>query len=142
MLLSYVDATTTSPPKMVVRRGACESALTRQSSALEAMTDFAIESPVFVLPARHIDDALQDMIQAGIRSLLVMENGVVLGLITASDILGTRPIQFLQSHLCVSQPCQHKDVHVSDIMTVLALQGATASVRSQSRLWSNRAGLA
>ena len=56
------------------------------------------------------------MIRAGVRSLLVMQDLVVLGLVTASDVLGARPIQFLQSGL-QSQPCRHKDVHVADIMT-------------------------
>jgi hypothetical protein len=42
---------------------------------------------------------------------------MVLGLITASDILGERPIKFLQSPLCEGRPCRHKDIHVADIMT-------------------------
>jgi len=50
-------------------------------------------------------------------SLLVVDEGVVLGLITAADILGTRPIQFLRNPLCESHPCRHQDVRVSDIMT-------------------------
>lgn len=117
MLISYMDAAATLPAKMIVRRGGDEAPLTRLSPASEALTDFAIEIPISVAPERHVDDALQDMIRAGVRSLLVMQDSVVLGLITASDVLGTRPIQFLQSHLCESQPCRHKDVHVADIMT-------------------------
>ena len=117
MLISYMDAAATLPGKMIVRQGGHESALTRLSPASEALTDFAIETPISVAPERHVDDALQDMIRAGVRSLLVMQDLVVLGLITASDVLGTRPIQFLQSHLCESQPCRHKDVRVADIMT-------------------------
>jgi CBS domain containing-hemolysin-like protein len=117
MLISYMDAAATLPAKIIVRQGGDESPLTRLSLATEALTDFAIETPISVAPERHIDDALQDMIRAGVRSLLVMQELVVLGLITASDMLGTRPIQFLQSHLCEGQPCRHKDVHVADIMT-------------------------
>lgn len=117
MLISYMDAAATFPGKIIVRQGGDESPLRRLSPALEALTDFAIETPISVAPERHVDDALQDMIRAGVRSLLVMQELVVLGLITASDVLGTRPIQFLQSHLCESQPCRHKDVRVADVMT-------------------------
>ena len=82
------------------------------------MTDFSTETPARVVPRRHIDDALQDMIRAGIRSLLVVDEGAaVLGLITAADILGTRPLQFLQNPLCESHPCRHQDIRVADIMT-------------------------
>jgi len=41
----------------------------------------------------------------------------VLGLITAADILGPRPIQFLQNPRCESYPCRHQDIRVADIMT-------------------------
>jgi signal-transduction protein with cAMP-binding, CBS, and nucleotidyltransferase domain len=107
MLISYMDAAATLPAKIIVRRGGDGSPLTRLSPASEALTDFAIESPISVAPERHVDDALQDMIRAGVRALLVMQDLVVLGLITASDILGTRPIQFLQSHLCTGCLQEH-----------------------------------
>lgn len=116
MLISYVDPHSL-PGKVLRPRAALEGTLTRSSPCVAAMTDFAAETPVCVSPGRHIDDALQDMIQAGIRSLLVAEEAAVLGLITAADILGTRPIQFLQNPLCESHPCRHQDVHVADIMT-------------------------
>lgn len=38
---------------------------------------------------RHIEDALRDMILAGMRALLVVDATALLGLITASDIIGT-----------------------------------------------------
>jgi CBS domain containing-hemolysin-like protein len=117
MLISYVDPQSL-PGSVLLLRGSLEGALTRSSPAVGAMTDFSTEAPVYVVPGRHIDDALQDMIRAGIRSLLVVdERAAVLGLITAADILGTRPIQFLQSPLCESHPCRHQDIRVADIMT-------------------------
>jgi len=118
MLISYVDPQTL-PGKVLLPRATPERTLARSSSSVEAMTDFSAETPVCVSPGRHIDDALRDMIQAGIRSLLIVDEdeAAVLGLITAADILGTRPIQFLQNPLCESHPCRHKDIHVSDIMT-------------------------
>jgi CBS domain-containing protein len=88
-----------------------------ESPALAAMTDFSQDSPAVVIPGRHIDDALQDMIAYGVRALLVVQGEGVIGLITAGDIMGERPIQFLQSPLCEGRPCRHKDIHVADVMT-------------------------
>jgi hypothetical protein len=104
MLISYVDPQTL-PGNVLRLRGSLEAALSRSSPGVGAMTDFSTETPARVVPGRHIDDALQDMIRAGIRSLLVVDEGAaVLGLITAADILGTRPLQFLQNPLCESHP--------------------------------------
>jgi CBS domain-containing protein len=117
MLISYVDPQTL-PGEVLLLRGTLESAITLSSPGVGAMTDFATETPACVVPGRHIDDALQDMVRAGIRSLLVVDEGAaLLGLITAADILGTRPIQFLQNPLCESHPCRHQDIRVADIMT-------------------------
>jgi CBS-domain-containing membrane protein len=117
MIISYVDPQTL-PGEVRLLRGSLESALTRVSPAVGAMTDFSTETPARVVPGRQIDDALQDMVRAGIRSLLVVDEGAaLLGLITAADILGTRPIQFLQNPLCESHPCRHQDIRVADIMT-------------------------
>lgn len=93
--------------------------LTLDEPAMAAMTDFTRECPVAVSPDRHIDDALQDMIRAGVRALLVLEEGRMLGLITSYDIQGERPIQFLQSPACTHDTCLHRDVTVADIMTPL-----------------------
>lgn len=79
-------------------------------AGLAAMTDFSSERPVIVSPKRH-------MMISGIRALLVVNETTVLGLITAADILGPRPIQFLQNPLCEGSPCRRRDVHVADIMT-------------------------
>jgi CBS domain-containing protein len=117
MLISYVDPQTL-PGNVLRLRGSLEVALSRSSPVVGAMTDFSTETPARVVPRRHIDDALQDMNRAGIRSLLVVDEGAaVLGLITAADILGTRPLQFLQNPLCESHPCRHQDIRVADIMT-------------------------
>ncbi|MBK7904614.1 MAG: CBS domain-containing protein [Proteobacteria bacterium] len=107
-----------APPAVLPPR--LTSALPRlkgESPALAAMTDFTHDNPAIVAPGRHIDDALRDMIAYGVRALLVVEDGKVLGLITASDIMGERPIKFLQNPLCEGSPCRHKDIHVADIMT-------------------------
>lgn len=88
--------------------------------ARELMTDFERTAPLTVAPGRHVDAALQDMVVGGVRSLLVVEDGELLGLVTAADLQGEKPIQFLQSPMCSSYPCKHSDVHVSDVMTSLA----------------------
>jgi hypothetical protein len=100
-------------------RGPDTSDLTLDSPAMAALTDCTRECPVAVDPGRHIDDALQHMMRAGVRALLVLDEGRVLGLITAYDILGERPIQFLQSPECVHDTRLHSDVTVADVMTRL-----------------------
>lgn len=82
-----------------------------------AMTDFNYQCPVVVSPDRRIDDAQQDMIRSGVRALLVLEAECVRGLITLQDMLGERPILFLQSSACLQDRCDHHEVRVADIMT-------------------------
>lgn len=54
--------------------------------ALLIVTDFSREHAWTVAEDRAIDDALRDMICAGVRALLVMRNDAVTGLITSYDI--------------------------------------------------------
>lgn len=116
MLSPYVNSSASLPATVQLGKPLGPE-LTRDSPGLAAMTDFSCERPVIVSPERHVDDALHDMIISGIRALLVLNDTTVLGLITAADILGTRPIQFLQNPLCQGSPCRRRDVHVADIMT-------------------------
>jgi len=88
--------------------------------ARELMTDFERTPPLTVDSGRHIDAAVQDMVIGGVRSLLVVEDGQLVGFVTATDLQGEKPIQFLQSPYCESYPCKHADVHVRDVMTSLA----------------------
>jgi CBS domain-containing protein len=135
MLSPYINSSN-SLPATVDLGSPLVSALTLDSPGIAAMTDFSCESPIIVSPERQIDDALHEMIISGIRALLVVSGKTVVGLITAADILGARPIQFLQNPLCQGSPCRRRDVQVADIMTPwLALQalsfagvaGATAA---------------
>jgi CBS-domain-containing membrane protein len=52
---------------------------------------------------RSIDDALRDMMLAGVRALLVVREDAVTGLVTSYDIQGERPLQFLRSKAGVAQ---------------------------------------
>lgn len=81
--------------------------------ATRIVTDFTREVPVTVTEDRLIDGALQDMINAGVRALLVMRGDRVTGLITSYDIQGERPLQFLQG----SNYTRHDEIEVGHIMT-------------------------
>lgn len=121
--MSYrpVALSSTHSPGAIPRRAIADAPrVTLDDPAIAAMTDFTRECPVAVSPDRHIDDALQDMIRAGVRALLVLEEGRMLGLITSYDIMGERPIQFLQSPACLHDTYRRRDVIVEDIMTPLA----------------------
>lgn len=81
--------------------------------AIYAITDFKRDFPMTVASERQIDDALTDMIQLGVRALLVAKDQRLVGLVTSYDIQGERPMQFLQS----SNYDRHQDIRVMDIMT-------------------------
>jgi hypothetical protein len=81
--------------------------------AAHVITDFTREHPITVTEDRPIDDALRDMMTAGIRALLVVRGDIVTGLITSYDIQGERPLQFLQD----SSYTRHDEIEVGHIMT-------------------------
>ena len=69
--------------------GAAPGRVTLESPAVEAMTDLSRTTPATIRPQAPIDAANQFMITRGVRLLLVVdERETVLGLITATDILG------------------------------------------------------
>ncbi len=106
-------------PLPVRRAVESEAHVSATDPALAVMVDFVRDHPVTIGPERHIDEALQDMRASGVRTLLVIRQGAVVGLITAYDIQGERPLQFIQSSDCVHDTCLHRDVTVGDIMTPL-----------------------
>ena len=67
------------------------------SPALEVMTDFKVVHAITTSAGVAIDEALETMKTSGVRLLLVIdEESCVIGLITASDIQGEKPIRFVQ----------------------------------------------
>ena len=67
-------------------------------SAVSVMTDFSRTTPFCVEPGVSLDDALERMRTCGVRLLFVTDNDrVVLGLITAADLLGEKPVQYLRN---------------------------------------------
>lgn len=87
--------------------------VSRNSPALQVMTDLEKVVTVTTGPDVNIDTANQQMITNKVRLLLVTdEQRHVLGLITANDILGERPMKHLQQ-----MGGKHADILVRHIMT-------------------------
>lgn len=83
------------------------------SPAADTMTDFKRVAAVTIDRGAAIDEANRKMIENGIRLLLVAENSdIALGIITASDILGEKPMQIVQE-----RGVRHSEIAVRDIMT-------------------------
>lgn len=69
-----------------------------EDPARTVMTDFHETGLVTVAPTLQVDEALEVMKHAGVRSAFVLDEArtTVLGLITAYDIMGEKPIRHLQ----------------------------------------------
>ncbi len=81
--------------------------------ALEVMTDFAKVTAHTIGPLETIETARMRMIHHGVRMLLVVDDqNLVIGLITATDLTSEKPMQVTQT-----QGIRHADVLVKDIMT-------------------------
>jgi CBS domain-containing protein len=81
--------------------------------ALHAMTDFRRTVPISTPPERPADDALADMRRLGVRALLVISCGRVVGLVTSYDIDRARVSGFPQP----SDTPRREHSRVADIMT-------------------------
>ena len=82
-------------------------------SALSVMTDLTKVSVVSVRAKTSMDRANAKMIRYGVRMLLVLDdNEQVAGLLTATDVLGEKPMRFLQN-----MGGTHADIMVRDIMS-------------------------
>ena len=80
---------------------------------VQVMTDFQSVTAIIILPADTVDEAHRRMIQRGVRLLLVVDqNRNVLGVITATDILGEKPVQ-----VAVQRGFRRGEIQVRDIMT-------------------------
>lgn len=87
--------------------------VTMDDPATYVMTDLHNATAFTILAAASIDAANDKMIACGVRSLFVTDSdGPILGLITASDILGEKPVMFLKEHGGTRDRIQ-----VQDIMT-------------------------
>lgn len=84
--------------------------------AVDVMTDLNQVAAVSIEPLASIETAGRRMLQHAVRLLLVRdEHGFVVGILTSTDLLGEKPVQFMQ-HAGVAR----KDVLVQHIMTAQA----------------------
>jgi CBS domain-containing protein len=86
--------------------------------ATTVMTDFR-ERSLFKFDAfDKVDDALQRMKHAGLRAAFVMdkESERVVGMITAYDILGEKPLRYIESLGAAGRGMARRDLRVADIM--------------------------
>ena len=81
--------------------------------AISVMTDFRERAFFKVGADEHINEALEKMRHAGLRAAFVMEKHAdkLLGMITAYDIMGEKPLRFMQA-----SSVGHNDVLVADVM--------------------------
>ena len=87
--------------------------VTLESSALEVMTDLLRVSPATIRPQAPLVGANQFMITRGVRLLLVVDDQeAVLGVLTATDVLGERPMR-----VATERGLRRDDLTVGDVMT-------------------------
>jgi predicted transcriptional regulator len=86
--------------------------VTLESPAVDSMTDLRQVTAVTIEPGATIEEANQKMIERGVRLLLVTNpSNIVIGLITATDILGEKPMQMVQN-----RGMRRSEILVQDIM--------------------------
>lgn len=87
--------------------------VTLDDAATRVMTDLTRVTAVIILPGDSVDEAHRQMIQRGVRLLLVVDQDrKVVGLLSASDILGEKPV------LAASGGgLRRQEVMVRDVMT-------------------------
>lgn len=92
------------------------AAVSEQSPAIAAMTDLSQIRPLMIDPFATMNDANERMIAYAVRMLFVASSGqAMIGIITAVDILGEKPVQYMRA-----VDCTPEEVLVRDIMTPVA----------------------
>ena len=103
-----------------VARPAPPKSVTPDSPALDVMTDLRHTHSALIEPQTSMEAAHAYMVQRGVRMLLVMSpERSLAGIITATDILGEKPLRFSEE-----RRVKHSEILVSDIMTPLEKLGA------------------
>jgi signal-transduction protein with cAMP-binding, CBS, and nucleotidyltransferase domain len=88
--------------------------VTLNDPAISVMTDLRCVSVVNVRAKTSLEKANAKMIRYGVRTLLVLDEAdKVVGFLTATDVMGEKPVRFLQQ-----VGGTHADILVSDVMTV------------------------
>lgn len=87
--------------------------VTLEDPAVRVMTDFQNVTAAVVLPGDSVDEAQHRMIERGVRSLLVInQERHVVGIVTASDLLGEKPMQVISQ-----RGIRRQELTVRDVMT-------------------------
>jgi CBS domain-containing protein len=87
--------------------------VTLDDPAFSVMTDLRQVSAATTRPEETIDTAHAIMIRRGVRLLFVLDDdATVAGVITATDLLGEKPVRFMQA-----RGVSHAEILVGDIMT-------------------------
>jgi predicted transcriptional regulator len=87
--------------------------VTADSPATDVMTDFTKVAAITMGPCATLLAAEQRMIASSVRMLLVTDqSNAILGLITATDLNGDRPVKYLQE-----VGGKREDIFLRDIMT-------------------------
>lgn len=87
--------------------------VTLESPALEVMTDLARVAPATIRAQAPLAGANQFMITRGVRLLLVADDQEsVLGVLTATDVLGERPLR-----VATERGLRRDELTVADVMT-------------------------
>jgi CBS-domain-containing membrane protein len=87
--------------------------VTLDDPAFSVMTDLREVAAATTTADETIGQAHAQMIRRGVRSLFVLDSQrTVAGVITATDLLGEKPMRFMQSH-----GVSHGEIQVGDIMT-------------------------
>ena len=90
--------------------------------ATSVMTDLRQVSAVKTTPEAPMVHAHQLMIHRGVRLLFVMDrNGALAGVITATDVLGEKPMRFTQA-----RGLPYSEITVADVMTPASMLEAIA----------------
>ena len=94
---------------------ASPKSVTLESPALDVMTDLRRIHAIVIEPDATIKLANSYMIRRGVRALLVLTKDQTLeGVLSAADILGEKPMRFVQE-----QGVKHDDILVSNVMCPL-----------------------
>ena len=99
----------------IVRQPALESTprVAPEDPAVSVMTDLSRVAAVLVDPDVDIEAAMRVMIRRNVRSLFAVNvENEVLGLITATDLLGEKPLQHIQRY-----GVRRNEIRVRDLMT-------------------------
>jgi CBS domain-containing protein len=87
--------------------------VTLDDPAFSVMTDLREVAAATTRPEDTIDVAHAQMIRRAVRLLFVLDrSGAVAGVITATDLLGEKPVRFMQA-----RGVSHAEILVEDIMT-------------------------